>query len=966
MNALLTTATFAEARITWGGFDFGVDRLVLGLFAGLTYGLLAIGLVLVYRSSRFVNFAHGSIGVFGASMLGLLAGDWGLPYWGSFLVAMAVAAALGGAIEWIVIRRLTGRPTMIGMIATLGLSQFILIFALIINTDGVTGFTFPRPPGLPEFSIGSTQISTPHVAMVVLGPLLLLGLAWFLRQHRVGVAIRAAADDNDAALLDGIPAKRMATLAWAIAGGVAAFSAILVTPTTAGQSMDTLGPDMLLKGLAGAVIARMSSIPIAVVASLGVGVLEQFLLSNPDTRNVVPLALGIIIVVALLTQPALGRAARERVGWQRIAMPPLPQEYQSLWAVRWFPRVMGSVLLAGSVGLAYVISNSTASALVNVIGFALVGLSVGLLTGVSGQLSLGQFAYAGIGAAVSVHTVSSTGNFVLGVGAGILAAALSSALVGIPAMRLQGLALAVSTLALALATSGWLLRLDSFLGFGVQPAKPTIFGYEVDLAVDYYLFALLMLALAMWFVNNLRRSGFGRALQAIRDNEDAARAFTVRSRMRKLQIFALSGAVAGLGGAVIGHSQTQLTVNSFPANASIDVVAIAVVGGLALTGGPVLGALLIVGIPSLWSLDLYGQATLAIGWLLVVVLMKDGLGGMINKCRDWWADGVARRAGIDVELARLGAVNEAVSPLACELRLEGLSTRAPSELEVDGGPVLAVNGVTRRFGGLVAVDNVSLDAKQGEIVGIIGPNGAGKTTLFELVAGFTAPNEGQIVYGGQDVTASTPEQRAKVGLVRSFQDAALFPTLSVHETLMLAQERVDPSGLWAASLGGRVAERRKAEMADELLERMALTPFARMSIGELSTGTRRVVELACLLALEPRVLLLDEPSAGIAQSESEPLGELLLGIRRELGTTMVIIEHDLPLLSHLCDRMIAMNLGRVIAAGTPDEVREHPEVVRSYLGTDENAITRSAVRTTAAAGLTTVIDPFDIPPPKFP
>ena len=967
MNTMLSTIALAESRITVAGFDFGVDRLVIGLFAGLTYGLLAVGLVLVYRSSRFVNFAHGSIGVFGASVLGLLAGDWGMPYWGSFLLAMGVAAGLGAAIEWIVVRRLKGRPTMIGMIATLGLSQFILIFALIINSDGVTGFTFPRPPGLPEFSIGATQIATPHVAMVTLGPLLLLGLGWFLRQHRVGIAIRAAADDNDAALLDGIPARRMATLAWAIAGGVAAFSAILVTPTTAGQSMDTLGPDILLKGLAGAVIARMTSIPIAVGASLGVGVLEQFLLSNPDTRNMVPLALGVIIVVALLTQPTLGRVARERVGWQRIAMAPLPQEYQSLWAVRWFPRIMAAVLIAASVGLAYTISNATASALVNVIGFALVGLSVGLLTGVSGQLSLGQFAYAGIGAAISVHVVSTTGNFVLGVGAGIVVAAVCSALVGIPAMRLQGLALAVSTLALALATSGWLLKLDGFLGSGVQPAKPTWFGYALDLAVDYYLFALLMLIVAMWFVNNLRRSGFGRALQAIRDNEDAARAFTVRSRMRKLQIFALSGAVAGLGGAVIGHSQTQLTVNSFPAGASIDVVAIAVVGGLALTGGPVLGALLIIGIPSLWTLDLYGQATLAIGWLLVVVLLKDGLGGIIGSARDWWADGVARRAGIDVARARLGAVSDAVSPLACELRLEGLTARTPSGHEIGDVPVLSVSGVTRRFGGVLAVDDVSLDAAQGEIVGIIGPNGAGKTTLFEIIAGFTAPQQGQIVYDGSDVTGATPEQRAKVGLVRSFQDAALFPTLTVHETLMLAQERVAPSGLWAASFGGRAAERRKAEIADELLERMALTPFARKSISELSTGTRRVVELACLLALEPRVLLLDEPSAGIAQSESEPLGELLLGIRRELGTTMVVIEHDLPLLSHLCDRMIAMNLGRVIAAGTPDEVREHPEVVRSYLGTDENAITRSAVRSNGVVtGSTTVIDPFDFPTPKLP
>ncbi|MBM9459174.1 ATP-binding cassette domain-containing protein [Nocardioides sp. zg-536] len=966
MSAQLSAAVAqAGARITVAGFDFGLDRLLIGLFTGLTYGLLAIGLVLVYRSSRFVNFAHGSIGAFGASILGLLAADWGMPYWLSFLLALVVAGALGAAIELVVVRRLTGRPTIIGMIATLGLSQFILIFALIINADGVSGFTFPRPPLLPTFSIGGSNFGTAHVAMFLLGPALLVALSWFLRQHRVGIAIRAAADDNDAALLDGIPAKRMATLAWALAGGIAAFSAMLVTPTTAGQSIDTLGPDLLLKGLAGAVIARMSSIPIAVVASLGVGLLEQVLLSNPDTRSAVPLALGIIIVVALLRQPAIGRAVREQTGWSRIVMTPLPKEYRALWAVRWFPRIMSAVLIGIGVGLAYVVSNGTASTLTSVAGYALVALSVGLLTGVSGQLSLGQFAYAGIGAAVSVHAVSGTGNFVLGVLCGVIAAAGAAALVGIPAMRLRGLALAVSTLALALATTNWLLRLDSFLGFGVQPAKPTWWGYALELAIDYYLFALLMLILAMWVVGNLRHSGLGRAWQALRDNEDAARAFTVRSKLRKMQIFALSGAIAGLGGAVIGHGQSQLTVNSFPADASIDVVAIAIVGGLLLTGGPILGALIIIGIPALFSLNLYGDALLAIAWLAVVVMLPDGLGGIVAKMRDNWADGVARRAGIDPVRARLGSDKPAISPLSGGIRLEGLGAqRAQVEEPAAHGegsrpaPILSVNGVGRRFGGVVAVDSVDLEADHGEIVGIIGPNGAGKTTLFEIIAGFTAVDRGQVWFDGVDVTRRTPEQRASIGLVRSFQDAALFPTLTVTETLMLAQERTSPSRLWPSAVGSRAEEKRKAEKAEELIERMALEPFALRTISELSTGTRRVVELASLLALEPRVLLLDEPSAGIAQSESEPLGELLLGIRRELGTTMVVIEHDLPLLSHLCDRMVAMNLGRIIAAGTPDEVRDHPEVVRSYLGSDQAAIDRSATRTTLAA----VVSQPGVPP----
>ena len=243
-------------------------------------------------------------------------------------------------------------------------------------------------------------------------------------------------------------------------------------------------------------------------------------------------------------------------------------------------------------------------------------------------------------------------------------------------------------------------------------------------------------------------------------------------------------------------------------------------------------------------------------------------------------------------------------------------------------------------------------SRPGEILGVIGPNGAGKTTCFEIVAGFTRPDRGRIVFDGIDLTGATPEERAREGLVRSFQDAALFPTLTVHETLMVAQERAEPTRLWTSALGVRSAERDKALAADEVLERMRLTRYARHSVGELSTGTRRVVELACLLTLQPRVLLLDEPSAGIAQSESDALGDLLLAIREELGTTMVVIEHDLPLLSRLSDRMLAMNLGRVIAAGTPDEVRTDPAVVTSYLGADQAAIHRSGLRLASRAPTT--------------
>ena len=930
------------------GFDFGIERLIIGLFTGLTYGLLAIGLVLVYKSSRFVNFAHGAVGAFGASVLAMLVSDLGAPYWLAFVLAVLVAGGVAGLLEVVVVRRLAGRPAMIGMIATLGIAQLILVMALLVSSEGVSGFTYPEPPYIPSFQVATLTVGPPYIAMLILGPLLLAGLWWFQHHHKLGLGIRAAADDPDAAQLEGIPARRMATLAWVIAGAIAAFSAILVTPT-AGQSLESLGPELLLKGLAGAVIARMSSIPIAVAASLGIGVIEQVLLSNPETTGAVNVVICVIIIVALLRQPALGRADEDRGTWVRVVERELPTAYRTLWGVRWLPRIGAAVVIVVAVSLAYTVSNETASALTAVAGYALVGLSVGLLSGLAGQLSLGQFAYAGIAAAASVHVVASTGNFVLGVLSGVLSGAVISILVGIPAMRLRGLALAVATLAFALASTSWLLRLDVFLGDGVAPATPTVFGYPLSFAVDYYLLALLLLALGWWFSNNIRHSGFGRIMQALRDNEDAGRAFTVPARMRKLQLYAVSGALAGLGGVVIGHSQSQLTINSFPTMASIDVVALTIIGGLTVTSGPVIGALVIIGIPALVGLTVPGQAALAVGWLLVVVLLPGGIGGVLTRIRDAVYDMMARRAGIDPLHARLGPGAPAVSPLRRTESLEAL--RRPGGAEpVEAGsaaPILTVQGISKRFGGVVAADGVEISAGRGEILGIIGPNGAGKTTLFEMVAGFTAPDRGHIHFDGLDVTSATPENRAAGGLVRSFQDAALFGTLTVRETLMVAQERVAPTRLWWSLIGARSAERAKAEAADELMERMGLTPYAERSIAELSTGTRRVVEIAGLLALEPRVLLLDEPSAGIAASESHALGELLLRIRDELGTTMVVIEHDLPLLSRICDRMVAMDLGRVIATGTPDEVRGHPAVVRSYLGVEQAAIERSGVHLVA-------------------
>jgi ABC-type branched-subunit amino acid transport system ATPase component/predicted MFS family arabinose efflux permease len=273
---------------------------------------------------------------------------------------------------------------------------------------------------------------------------------------------------------------------------------------------------------------------------------------------------------------------------------------------------------------------------------------------------------------------------------------------------------------------------------------------------------------------------------------------------------------------------------------------------------------------------------------------------------------------------------------------------ATAPTEGDGSPALSVRGVARSFGGIRALDDVTLAVAPGEIVGIIGPNGAGKTTLFDVVSGFTPSEGGSVLLGGDDITGLSPDARARRGLGRSFQDARLFPALTVAEALAVALERWtevrDP--LSAALHLPTVfdSEEKVHRRVEELLELMGLGAFRTKFIHELSTGSRRIVDLACVVAHRPTVVLLDEPSSGIAQKETEALGPLLRRIREGLGAALVVIEHDMPLVTALSDRMIAMDQGRVIAEGSPSEILVHPDVVASYLGSDESVIARSGSR----------------------
>ncbi len=295
------------------------------------------------------------------------------------------------------------------------------------------------------------------------------------------------------------------------------------------------------------------------------------------------------------------------------------------------------------------------------------------------------------------------------------------------------------------------------------------------------------------------------------------------------------------------------------------------------------------------------------------------------------------------DLLRSVFIGEAPKPLA------GDPDGQPAPIERRKYTDLVCKGLSKHYGGIAALSNIELRVEPGQIVGLIGHNGAGKTTLFDVISGFVEPNGGTVFLGGIDVTAAAPHHRAVAGLGRSFQEARLFPSLTVTETIVAALDRHLPSHDWfAAALKAppsTASERSAHVRCDELIELLGLGGFAITPIADLSTGTRRIVELACVLAMDPAIILLDEPSAGVAQRETEALGPLLRKIQEHAGCAIVIIEHDMALLTLLCDAssfIVPRTRRHHLSRGTPRDVLSNPKVIQSYLGSDDAGATHSS------------------------
>lgn len=955
------------ASLKVAGFDLGFGYLLKGFLTGMTYALLSVGLVLVYRSSKFINFAHIGVGLFGASILAKLAlpessGGYDLPFWVAMVTAMIVGAFVSVGTEVVVVRPLRGSPRVLSMVATLGMGAFFFFAALAVNGKGLQPLVFPKPTAFPTFKVDPLFVDTFDSAQLILSPVLLILLGLFLTRTRFGIGIRGAASNRDAAAGAGASPSTMAILSWGLAGALAAYSVALLIPSKGAVNPASIGPDLLLRALAAAALVGFRSIGGAVVAALGIGVTEAILASNSDANGWIEILILLALLVALLITKVSGRDAAEP--WEGLSIGErLPSAYREIWSIRNLGAIVGSTGFVILGVVPFFVSNSTAVALNQVLALAVVGTSVGIITGLGGQLTLGQFAIGGIGAAVAVIVTQNSGSFALGLVAAMVSSGLVSLAIGFPALRVRGLFLGVATLAFALFCTGWLFA-QSWMFGSYRPTLAPDLGLVEGKDRNYYWIALAALVVSVLLTRNLRRGAFGRKLVAVRDNTDAARALSIPATRVKLQAYLIGGMLAGLGAAIFVQSSASVSAETINVQLSIDAVIVTVVGGIGSLAGPVVGALYIFGVPALFEIENNeALAALSAAWLILLIYQPNGIAGLYSVVVRRVEDLIARFRGIDPEVARATVTGDESESLEASSRLfhhvsvpeepevgtdplamirsatEPMSGRAERETEMK--PLLSVRGITRRFGGLLAVNNVSFDVYPGETLGLIGPNGAGKTTLFELVCGFTKPDSGSVWFDGRAVTRMAPEERSRIGMVRSFQSATLFPTLSLLDTVMVAQERSHRSGVFESVLGLSQREAVREREARDVIELFGLTRFVDAPIGVLPTGTRRLVELACTVALRPKLILLDEPSAGIAQAETEELGEVLMGIRDNYAVTFVVIEHDMPLLTGICDRMIALEVGQVIASGTPHEVQNDPAVVDSYLGPNAVAVARS-------------------------
>ncbi|MBV9410412.1 MAG: ATP-binding cassette domain-containing protein, partial [Acidimicrobiia bacterium] len=896
LAAVLVVWIIAGAALP-SGLPFGV--ILLGLVLGGLYGLTAMGLVLIYRSSRIINFAQVEIGGLAAVVAQVMVRGWNQSYFLAVPIGIAVALGTGALIDLVVVRRFFNAPRLILTVATIGLLQILGAAEIKIPTlvsSNLKAIDKFETPFHAHFTVGPIVFRGDHVLVMIVVPLLLVGLSWFFSRSDIGIAVRAAADSNERAVLLGIPVRRLSMITWVLAAGLSGIAAILSVPIL-GTDLGVIGgPVALLAPLAAAVIARMESLPVAVAAGLGIGVFQQAVFWNYPRSSTVDVGLFVVIIVALLLQ----RRRVSRVddaglgGYIAVReVRPIPAALRNLPEVRWGRTGLLATVAALAVLVPFVLSDSRVILLTYITLYAIIAISLVVLTGWAGQISLGQFAFVGLGAAVTASLLVHAGaDFLLAMLAAAFVGAVLAVLVGIPALRIQGLFLAVATLAFAVPVSTFLLNSRYFPT--LNPSKfqrPILLGrFNLEDPLTFYFTCVGALLVVIALARNFRRSRAGRAVVAVRDNERGAAAYAINPVRAKLTAFAFSGAIAGFAGAFYAVGLRGIPFSGFDPLLSVEVFTAVVVGGLGSIPGALLGAAYVEG--ATYFLTGSGRLLATGGGLLILLMVvPGGLGEVMYALRDRLLRIVAGRRGLSVPSLAEHPVFEDASQDAGAAEI-GTAAPAPEiTTETPTGPlIVSCEDIDASYGQIQVLFGVHLQVQQGEMLALLGTNGAGKSTVLRVVAGLLRPQKGRVFFEGEDITDLDPVERVKRGLVMVPGGRGVFGSLTVAENLRL--------GGWLAKGDTAFLEQARARIFE-------LFPALERRIGtkasSLSGGEQQMLTLAQALLCKPRLMLIDELSLGLAPTVVGTLIDVVREINAD-GTSVVVVEQSVNVATGIATR----------------------------------------------------------------
>jgi ABC-type branched-subunit amino acid transport system ATPase component/branched-subunit amino acid ABC-type transport system permease component len=884
--------------------------IIIGIVSGSVYGLAGVGLVLTYKTSGIFNFAQGALATVAAYAFYYFNVELKLAWPAAALISVLILGAVLGLGFEVMARRVARGPLAWRIVATIGI--VLIVESVFSIVHGSSTLTTPHFLSQSTVQIFGAYITWEQIIVTVISLGAAVGLQVFFRTARLGKAMRAVVDDPDLLGLAGTSPERVRRWAWVIGCVFAAASGVLLAPSV------PLDPNVLtlliVQAFGAAAIGRFTSLPLTLAGGLAIGVASSILTEYINSTSLLaglPPSLPFLVLFLVILFSPRGRLAVRQFGLRRAQIP---------WQAPNRVQLVGVVAVAAFLIVVPSFAGFRITGWTLALTYVILLLSLGLLAKTSGQVSLCHITFAAIGA-VAFSKLSSGGvPWIPALLIGALVVVPIGAVLAVPAIRLSGLYLALATFGFGLLVQDMFYQSNVMFGvtnIGISMPMPHLSWLAVDGSTGFYYVVLLIAAFAAVGVVVLTRSRLGRLLRSMSDSPLALTTSGTSVRVTMVIVFCISAYLAAIAGALSGMVVSTASGANYPPLTSLSLIALIMIS----VGGVPWYAL--IGAAGLGLVPVYLNSANTTNWLEIIFGVAAVTGAM----------GLQPQLPTAVSglLDRLGGRGKRY---VLEQKIKAKSPERP-RLAPPPPMTLDIDGLTVGFGGLIAVDGLSLTVPPGRITGLIGPNGAGKTTVFNACSGLVTPRSGRVRLSGRDVTRLAAAKRARTGLGRTFQQMELFDSLSVLDNVLVGFEASKAGGGVYSQVIARRGERRQGlALARSLLALCGLAGLEDAQAGALSTGQRRLVELARCLAGPFSVLLLDEPSSGLDHRETEVFGQILKRVVAERGVGILLVEHDMALVMDVCDEIYVMDFGTRIFSGTPSEVRRSDVVRAAYLGTD--------------------------------